>query len=72
MIHAHAQWSVVHEKECDLEICSDVDGPREHDAPRNRSDAEKKAPCDFTYVKLKKKTNRAVRQSINMGNKRGF
>ena len=48
-----------HEKEWNLAICDNMDGPRGYYAKWNKSNRERQIPYDFTYMcNLKDKTKK--------------
>ena len=54
------------QKEWNIVICSNMDGPREHYAYWNKSDRERQVPCDIAYMwNLKNKTNECMLQNRN-------
>ena len=49
-VHICNEILLSHEKEQNLAICDNMDGPRGYYAKWNKSDRERQTPYDFTYM----------------------
>ena len=57
----YIQWNGSQEKEWNITICSNMDGPRDYHIKWSKSDREKQILCDFTYFGgLKNNTNELI------------
>ena len=59
VVHTYIQWNTLsHKKEWNNAICSNVDGPRDYQTKRSKSERERQMPYDITYMwNLKYDTN---------------